>query len=222
MQVNTSAVQKRITGNAKKDSYTYFQASLIIILTLAICIGSGVALGKNYFWTDLDTKRIKEQVIYLENETRRAPKKLDQRVGLAYSYFLLGRVDDAIRELNHVIEIDKKYYDAYYNLGLIYNDEERLDDALEALQKAVEISPKDFKGYVEQGVVLRKMGKYEQATKMLQKADKLAPRNSDVIYQAGMVAEAQGKKEAAIEIYKEALKYDPLYKDAKEALERLQ
>lgn len=222
MQVNTSVLQKRIPGVVKKDYFNYLQASLIIILTLAICISSGVALGKYYFWTDLDIKRIKEQVVYLETITRSEPKKLENRVALAYSYFLLGRADDAIKELNKVIEIDKKYYAAYYNLGLIYNNEDRLDDALEVLQKAVEISPKDYKSYLQEGIVLRKMGKYTQATKMLQKADKLAPKNADVIYEAGMVAEAQGQKEAAIEIFKEALKYDPLFKEAKEALKRLQ
>lgn len=222
MQANNTALQKVTPRNIKKDYFTYLQATLIIVLTLAVCVGSGIGLGKYVFWSDLDTKRIKEQITYLETLSRNEPKKLENRVALAYNYFLIGREDDAIKELNNVLEVDKKYYDAYYNLGLIYIDQKRYDDALEVLQKAVEISPKDYKGYLQEGIALREMNKYKEATAALEKADKLAPKNSDVIYQAGLVAEAQGQKEAAIEIYKEALKYDPLFKDAKEALERLQ
>lgn len=208
---------------AKKQPKTFKKKTgiLMLLLTLLISVGIGYALGHFYFWNDVDMKRVNEQLEFYKEEVRKDPANLQNRIVLGYTYFLKGDNEEAIKEFDFVLEQDKNYYDAHYNLGLVFLDEERYNEALIEFEKTVDIAPKDFKGHVQMGIAYRGLQEYDKATKALEQANKLAPTNSDIIYQIGMVAEAQGKYEDAIAIYKDALAYDPLYKDAVDALDRL-
>ncbi|OCA88250.1 hypothetical protein A8F94_10650 [Bacillus sp. FJAT-27225] len=205
----------------KPKTFTIFQSILLIFLTFALTSGTGYAIGHFYFWNDIDMKKVNEQLEYYKERVRVDPANLENRVILGYTHFLKGENKKAIQELQYVIDQDKKYYDAYYNLGLVYLDEEYFNDALLVFNKAVEIAPKDFKGHVQLGITYRHLKMYEEATKALESANKLNPANADIIYQIGMVAEAKGELKIAADIYKDALQFDPLFEDATAALDRI-
>jgi tetratricopeptide (TPR) repeat protein len=207
----------------KKQPKTFKKrtAVLLLLLSLIISVGTGYALGELYFWNGIDMKRVNDQLVYYKEEIRKDPANLENRIVLGYTYFLKGDNEEAIKQFYYVLDQDQNYYDAHYNLGLVYLDEERFNDALMEFEKTVKIAPRDFKGHIQMGITYRELKEYENATKSLEAANKLAPTNSDIIYQIGMVAEAQGKYNDAISIYKDALQYDPLYKDALEGLDRL-
>ncbi|MHB9093370.1 MAG: tetratricopeptide repeat protein [Eubacteriales bacterium] len=210
------------SGGRKRDYFKLWEASLLILLTVVISISSWYTVGKMYFWSGLDQKRVKQQLEFLSKKVEAEPKNLEYRVGLGYTYFLNGDNENATKQLNQVLEIDKNYYDGHYNLGLVLKDEGKLDDALEHFQKCVEISPKDYKGFLQKGVTYRKMKMYKEAVESLNRANLLMPGRADTIYEIGMVAEDKGDKTIAAGIYKEALRYDPMFKDALEALKRVQ
>jgi len=212
-----SAVEKN-----KNDSFTLLQALALILLTVIVSFSGWYAAGQLFFWKDLDIKRVDAQLEFLEKRVEAEPRNLEHRVSLAYTYFLKGDNDQAVKELNQVLAIDKKYSAAYYNLGLVYSDEGRANDALEMFQKTVELSPQDHKGHLQKGILYREMKMYKEAVESLETANKILPGNANVIYEIGRVAEEQGNFETAITIYKEALSYDPLYKDAVEALKRVE
>lgn len=218
--VNTQTPSK--VKKVKKDSFTKLQSALLILLTLAISVGGWYGVGKVYFWSDLDMKRVDAQLVYLQQKVQTEPTDPETRVELGYTYLLKGENDKAIQELNQALLLDPKSFDAYYNLGLVMLKEERNNEALEKFQKAVDLSPKDFKGHLQKGVAYRSLGMYKEASVSLAQANKLLPGSADIIYETGRVAEAQGQKDAAIQIYKEALSYDPLFKDAVTALERVE
>lgn len=205
-----------------KDEFTKLQGLALIFLTLFLSVGGYFLVGKYYVFSNLDMKRVNAQLEYYQEKVKNEPDKLDYRIGLGYTYFLKGDNSKAVKEFNQVLEMDKNYYDAYYNLGLIYADEGRLDDALDMFEKAVEIAPKDYKGHLQKGVTYRKLGMLKEAGEALNQANRLMPANVEIIYQIGVLAEAEGDKNMATQIYKEALGYDPLYKEAIEALKRLE
>lgn len=205
----------------KKDSFTKVQSVLLILLTLVISVGGWYGVGKVYVWSDLDMKRVDGQLEYLKQKAQAEPSDTKTRVELGYTYYLKGKNDQAIQELNQALLLDPKNFDAYYNLGLIMLKDKRYNEALQKFQKAVELSPKDYKGYLQKGVTYRNLKMYKEASESLDKANKLLPGSADIIYETGRVAEDQGQKDAAINIYKEALSYDPLFKDAVTALERV-
>jgi tetratricopeptide (TPR) repeat protein len=196
-------------------------AALLLLLSLIISVGSGWALGDFYFWNSIDMKRVNEQLADYKEEVRKDPANLENRIVLGYTYYLKGENEEAIKQFYYVLDQDQNYYDAHYNLGLVYLDEERFNDALMEFEKCTKIAPRDFKGHIQMGIAYRDLKEYDNATKSLEVANKLAPTNADIIYQIGMVAEAQKKYDDAIMIYKDALQYDPLYKDALDGLDRL-
>ncbi|MEW9052373.1 MAG: tetratricopeptide repeat protein [Neobacillus sp.] len=202
-------------------TFTIFQSILLLLLSLVITSGSGYAIGHFYFWNEVDMKRVNEQLAYYKEQVSKDPANLENRIILGYTYFLKGQNEKAIREFDYVIEQDKNYYDAHYNLGLVFLDEERYNEALTSFGKTVKIAPKDFKGHVQLGITYRQMEMYDEAMKSLEEANKLNPANSDIIYQIGMVAEAKKDYQTAVDIYKEALQYDPLFEEAVAALDRL-
>lgn len=209
------------TAKKKPKNFTKMTSFLLLFFTLVISVGTGYALGHFYFWNDVDMKRVNEQLTYYKEEVRKDPANLENRIVLGYTYFLKGDNEKAIKEFDFVLEQDKNYYDAHYNLGLVFLDEERYNEALIEFEKTVNIAPKDYKGHVQMGIAYRGLEEYDKATKALEQANKLAPTNADIIYQIGMVAEAKGEFSDAIAIYKEALEYDPLFEDAVDALDRL-
>jgi tetratricopeptide (TPR) repeat protein len=87
--------------------------------------------------------------------------------------------------------------------------------------KAAKLAPQDYKSLLLKGRSYRKLKMYDKATEALQEATRFKPGNTDIIYEAGLIAEDQGKLKDAEDIYKEALSFDPTFKPATEALDRI-
>ncbi|TGE34445.1 tetratricopeptide repeat protein [Desulfosporosinus sp. Sb-LF] len=206
---------------SKKDSFTPLTSAVLILLTLVISVGGWYGVGKYFFWSDLDMKRVNQQLEFYKQKVQTDPNNTQARVDLGHTYFLKGNDGQAIQEFNQALIIDPKDFDAYYNLSLVLIKEKRFNEALEKLNKAGELSPRDYKVPFQKGIVYRNLKMYKEATDSLNMANTLMPTNTDIIFEIGMVAEAQGQKDNAIQIYKQVLSYDPLYKPAIAALERL-
>jgi tetratricopeptide (TPR) repeat protein len=208
---------------SKKTSkkFSILQTITLLGLTLLLSTGGGVALGNLYFWNGVDMKRVNEQLAYYEERVRINPSSLEDRIVLGYTHYLKGNNNQAVNEFKYVLELDENYFDAYYNLGLVYLDEKKYYEALSMFNKTVDLAPKDFKGHVQMGTSYRHLKMYDQALESYSEANRLAPGNVEIIYQIGIVAEELEDYAMAAEIYKDALNYDPLYEMALVALERV-
>lgn len=216
-QLQKNEPEKKI----KKDRFTWWQTTILLVGTLVICLAAGYFISDKYLWTNTDSKQIAEQIKFYKDEVKRSPNDPKNRVQLGYSYFLDENYDEAIKEFKIAKSLDKNYFDAYLNLSIVYDKEGKIDDSLQNAIKATEISPRDYKGHLLKGRAYRKLKMYKEAEKALEEADRLNQGNTDTIYEIGLVAEDQGKKKEAEAIYKDALSYDPLYKPALTALDRL-
>lgn len=208
------------TEKVKKDRFTWWQSLIILVVTLAICLSAGYYVSEKYLW-DKNDDQIAEQIKYNKNLVDQKPNDPSLRVQLGYSYFLKGDDDNAIREFKTAKSLDKDYYAAYLNLAIVYDKQDRTDDALQMAIKAAKLAPQDYKSLLLKGRSYRKLKMYDKATEALQEANRYKPGNTDIIYEAGLIAEDQGKFKDAEKIYKEALSYDPTFKSASKALERL-
>ncbi len=63
---------------------------------------------------------------------------------LAKFYFLNSKYDEAVAELNKVIDINPGNAEAFYNLGLIYENKNQPEVAQEMYEKALALDP-DYK-----------------------------------------------------------------------------
>lgn len=205
----------------KKDRFNWWQTLLILTMTLVVAVGASYYVSNKYLWPKYDMDRLKQQLESAKTEADAKPNDPKSHVDLGYAYFLNEDNDKAINEYKIALDLDKNYFNAYFNLGLVYNEENRLNDAIKMAQKATEISPKDYKGWLLKGMSNRKLKMYKDSIKALNEANRLMPANTDIIYEVGLVAEDQGDKKNAEEIYKTALNYDPMYKPALDGLKRV-
>lgn len=214
--------QSRIENaqKVKKDKFTWWQSLIILVATLAICLTAGYFISEKYLWNKNDDQ-IAEQIKYNKALVEEKPNDPSLRVQLGYSYFLKGEDDNAIKEYQTAKSLDKDYYAAYLNLAIVYDKQNRTDDALQMATKAAKLSPQDYKSLLLKGRSYRKLKMYDKATEALQQAYRFKPGNTDIIYETGLIAENQGKLKDAEDIYKESLSFDPTFKPALEALERL-
>jgi tetratricopeptide (TPR) repeat protein len=219
-KLQTKEPEERSKKNSK-ERFSWWQSTLLLVGTLVICLAAGYFISEKYLWPDTDTEKIAEQIKFYKAEVNKSPNDPKNRVQLGYSYFLAKDYDEAIKEYKIAKSLDKNYFDAYLNLSIVYDIKGEQDAALQNAIKATEISPKDYKGHLLKGRSYRKLKMYEEANKALNEADQLNQGNTDTIYEIGLVAEDQGKKKEAEAIFKDALAYDPLYKPALKALDRL-
>jgi Tfp pilus assembly protein PilF len=219
-QVKPDAQEQSRTENINKDRFKWWQSLLILVVTLAICLSAGYYVSAKYLWNKNDDEIVK-QIEYNRALVEQKPNDPSLRVQLGYSYFLKGDDDKAIKEFQTAKSLDKEFYAAYLNLAIVYDKQKRTDDALQMATKAAKLAPQDYKCLLLKARSYRKLKMYDKATEALEQANRFKPGNTDVIYETGLVAEAQGKLKDAEDIYKESLSYDPTFKPALEALERL-
>jgi len=219
-QVKPDSQEQSRTGNIKKDRFKWWQSLIILVVTLAICLSTGYYVSAKYLWNKNDDEIVK-QIEYNKALVEQKPNDASLRVQLGYSYFLKGDDDKAIKEYQTAKSLDKDYYAAYLNLAIVYDKQKRTDDALQMATKAAKLAPQDYKSLLLKARSYRKLKMYDKATEALEVANRYKPGNTDVIYETGLVAEDQGKLKDAEDIYKESLSYDPTFKPALEALERL-
>lgn len=208
-------------SSSERTTFKLWQALALLVITALLTAGVGYIVGKQFFWSGLDTKRVESQLAYYKQQVASQPTKPELRINLGYTYYLMHDDKAALKEFNQAMALKKDFYDAYYNIGLVYVDQKRFDDALEMFDKCVKLAPRDYKGFLEKGIAYRELKMFTEAADALNKANKLMPGSADIIYQTGMVAEAQGKLEAAADIYKDALSFDPLFKQAADGLRRV-
>lgn len=204
----------------KKARYTWWQSLLLLVGTLVICLGAGYFISSKYFWNQ-GNDQLTKQLTYYKAQVDKKPNDANLRVQLGYTYLLEGDTQEAIKQYNTAKNLDSKNYGAYLNLAIAYDKEKRNDDALDNAIKAEKLAPNDYKPKLIKARTYRKLKMYSKATTALQEANRLKPGNTDIIYETGLIAEAQGKKKDAEKIYKDALSYDPTYKPALKALDRL-
>lgn len=204
----------------KRERFTWWQAALILVGTLAICLGAGYYISNKYLWNTQDTE-LNKQLDYYQGIVDQKPNDPKARVQLGYIYFLKHDNNNAIKQYQTAKNLDKNNFDAYLNLSIVYDKQGRIDDSLQMAIKASQISPQDYKALLLKGRAYRKLKMYKQAKAAIEDAYRLRPGNVDIIYEAGLVAEAEGKKSEAQKIYKEALSYDPTFMQAQKRLDHL-
>lgn len=204
----------------KKGNFNWWQATLILVATLAICLGGGYFISSKYLW-NTEGDQLNKQLDYYQGIVDQKPNDPKSRIQLGYIYFLKHDYDNAIKQYQVAKNLDKNDFDAYLNLSIVYDKLGRNDDSLQMAIKASKISPQDYKGQLLKGRAYRKLKMYKQASSALQEAYRFKPGNVDILYEVGLVAVAEGKKSEAEQIFKQALSYDPTYKPAQKSLEQL-
>jgi lipoprotein NlpI len=92
----------------------------------------------------------------------------------------LGHGDEAIRSYREAIDVDPKYYGAYYDIGMVHLDAGRYAEARAAFDKAAALKPDDSPSIFQRGVALADLGEFDTARADVERA--IALKNDDGSY----------------------------------------
>ena len=120
-----------------------------------------------------------------------------------------GRLDDAERAFQDVLEQGGKASFVHNNLGIVYQSRGDHESALAQFREAIRMDPTYTAPRILAGASLVATGKFAAATTELEKAVKLAPGEPQGRLQLAWVLERQGRLEQAAEQYRELRKLVP-------------
>ena len=118
-------------------------------------------------------------------------------------------LDNAIESCKRAIELDNRFVDAYYYMGISFNNKKRYDAAIENFQKAVDLDKKHVNSWNYMGLAYEAKNDFDTALKFLSKTIEIDPGFSEGWYNLGNVHKQIKKFDKAIESYNKATELDP-------------
>ncbi|MGD8854584.1 MAG: sulfotransferase, partial [Gammaproteobacteria bacterium] len=120
-----------------------------------------------------------------------------------------GRVEDALKYVQHAIELDAAYEEAHLTLAEIQRQQGRLEDALTSCSRALQIAPDYEEAWVLQSGIQGALQRYVDAQESSRRALELWPQCVDAHINLGNACKAQGEWQQAIDSYQAALQLEP-------------
>jgi tetratricopeptide (TPR) repeat protein/DNA-binding transcriptional ArsR family regulator len=122
--------------------------------------------------------------------------------------FKLGQYEDALKEVDRVIELNPSSYNAWNNRGTTLSILGRYEEALASYDKALDINPL-FETWLNRGILLGNLNRYENEIISYDKALELRPDNSEVWNNRGVALGRLGHYEEAITNFDKTLELKP-------------
>jgi tetratricopeptide (TPR) repeat protein len=103
---------------------------------------------------------------------------------IAYNYGIClsetGKIEESVKPLEHCVQLDKEYTNAYVGLGVTYTRLGRNEDAEHALRQAIEQDPKNAYAKRNLAAVLARAGKRAESLPYFRQVVSLTPNDPAV------------------------------------------
>lgn len=202
-----------------KDELTFWRKSLKVDPSSPIAHHN---LGIVYNYMGLYTEAEEE----LKKALSLAPPYADNAVknvaeNLANTYRLQKRFEEALAQLNKIVESGLYNFGTYQNLGAIYLDMKDEEKAEEAWRKGLELNPKSSGLLYNLGLLYLRKSQLHKAKELFQKAIQYDPDFYQTYYSLGYIFGEEGQIDLAIKTYKKYIQFDPKFANAHYCLSRL-
>ena len=131
------------------------------------------------------------------------------------------KLNQALDDLNKVIEEKPELVDAYIERGTVFIGARRFDDAIGDLTRALELDPRNAKAFATRATAKLQAEAKDDALYDVNQALQIASNDAFALRVRGNVYEALERPDDAITDYRSALAQDPFQTESREALQRL-
>ena len=149
-----------------------------------------------------------------ELQVRVDPTDAAAHNALATKYLQVGRVNDAIAQLEEALRLNPADAEARSNLGSVFQLQGRLVDAMEHLRRAARLAPNNDRVRFNLGNALLAAGKADEAIREFDRALRVNPDNADAHFNVGLALGSQGQFARAIVHFRRVLEINPQNADA--------
>lgn len=151
-------------------------AGVLILLTLG---AAGLTIQRNAVWAT-------ELGLWHDAE-KKSPRKIRPLINLGRAYGLAGDAPRAISYYERSIQLNPNFFQANYNLAVLYLEQGRTEEALSLFKRAVALKPEEPEVHARLGEFYIKERKYEQADFHLRRVVELKPRNAEAFRNLGFL-----------------------------------
>jgi tetratricopeptide (TPR) repeat protein len=140
--------------------------------------------------------------------------EIDENSLLAHFYLALlqvisGKLAQAAKQLQFVIEREPNIPILHYNLGVVFEKLLKLDAAEECLKRALDLMPNYFEPRIRLGDIYYRKGLYAEAQKTFGMVANAGLGDAEMFLKMGNIHYKKGQKELALEQWRKALSLDP-------------
>ncbi len=175
-------------------------------LALLVLVLSVLTFNRNFAW--------KDDLSLWSDAVAKSPMSARAHDNLGLAWMGVNKYDLAIGEFNKTLELNPRYYLAYYNAGVAYQLQGDLEKARFAYEESLKINPSYFRSYYNAGIVYKKLGEPDMAISSYDRAIALDPRHPFVYNNLGVVLTENGDYSRAEDVFKMAVAINPGYEKA--------
>jgi len=124
------------------------------------------------------------------------------------------KYDVAIENGSKAIELDEKFVDAYFYIGLAYNYKRKYDAAIENFQNALKYNKNHIESWNLIGLAYMAKNEFENALNFLNKTIEIDPNYSKGWFNIGNIYKQTNEFDKAIDSYYKATELDPEFAKA--------
>lgn len=129
----------------------------------------------------------------LEGAVTANPSDMGALMELATAYWQAGRLEEAVRCLDRLIESEPDNPNLWNNRGICLQSLGLSDEAVASFQKAVELQPRNFAFLLNLGKALIPARRWPEATPILSRALELQPNSLEALAGLAEAAQATGE-----------------------------
>jgi len=195
-----------------RDSYKKYLTKFEKIFFDSLNSKSGVLSAKKFAELGqmfMDTDKNQDAVLAFSKVLAQEPYNKNIMESRAQAYYLLGKYEKALRDVNQLI--DKIPFEAKYYLirGKIYSSQKKFKRALGDYQEAIRLGQTRHQVYYQLGLVCRNMGKYSAALQFFNDAVEKESSNENYYYHRGSVHILSGDYNKGLEDFKIMMLINP-------------
>lgn len=132
----------------------------------------------------------------------------------ARSHHLAGRLEDAQRLYEQILEVEPNNATALSLYGTLLAQRGETEEALNYLKMAIEADPESAAHHNNIGVVYQDRGEFELALEHFERSQAAQPGFVDPIYNAAKLYKQRGQLDEAVTTYERLLDFDPGHAEA--------
>jgi tetratricopeptide (TPR) repeat protein len=149
-----------------------------------------VSMSQNYY---------EDSIPLLESGLKIAPERTDLHAALGESYFMSGKVDKAIEEFKHLIELDPSAQSHAF-LGLCYRQLGRFDEARKNFEEGLKKDPHNGACLFNLGYIEERQGNHAAAERYFQEVLRTRPDDPEALLELANLRITQKRFTEAAEL----------------------
>lgn len=167
-----------------------------------------------------DLKDTSKAISSYQTAIQVAPDYKDAMIQLG-TIFAIRKNPDALKYFDNAFKLDTSDVFPLYAKAVYYQDMNDFASAKEWYKECIVRDHQYADAYFNTGYILMQQDSFEKAWRQFDLVAKITPNDPAAYYNRGVCSEKMGKKQEAINDYKQALVFDKNYKDAIDALKKL-